>query len=121
MAPGQRHAAGRNDRRFAVQVLDGHAPPRGLADGLPDFFAAVDVAVEWLDREDPLRIGQARLAIVETRADGAEQEVWTYPPSRQRSAGQELVELFGFNPAAWQPRVEEYSADRHRQPRRVAS
>jgi len=100
MADGVRHAAWQRENRFAVQLLAGDEQVQDLATGLPDYLGAVDFAVEWLDREDPARERDLRVVIVETGELGAH-EVWAYPPPE--SPGQELVALFGFNPAAWQP------------------
>jgi len=101
MAEETRHAAWQ-ENRFAVQLLAGGEQAQDLATGLPDYLGAVDFAVEWLDREDPAREQDVRVVIVETGERGSH-EVWAYPPVEETTAGQELVELFGFNPAAWQP------------------
>jgi hypothetical protein len=105
MATETSHAAWQTQRRFAVKLLAGQGSVRDLADGLPDILSAIDLAVEWLDREDPARERDIQLEIVETR-DGVPTEVWTYPPSQDRSAGNELVQRLGFNPAAWQSPVQ---------------
>ena len=102
MATDERHAGGETERTYAVQLVAGEAEPRDLTSGLTEFLAAVDFAFEWLQREDPQRDGTDRLSIIETR-DGGRHEVWSYPPSEEPSAGQELVEVYGFNPVAWQP------------------
>lgn len=102
MATEASHAAWHTQRRFAVRLLAEPGPPCDLADELPDLLSAIGLAVDWLDREDPSRDRGLRLAIVETR-DGVPTEVWTYPPTHEPSAGQELVQRLGFNPAAWQP------------------
>ena len=113
MATEQRHAAWQTKGSFTVQLLAEQAPPTDLVSGLHELLDAVDFAVEWLNREDPAREGSARLAIIETRA-GLAEEVWTYPPSKQRTASQELVRIFGFNPAAWRPQGAETAAPSHR-------
>jgi hypothetical protein len=102
MATDERHAGGETERTYAVQLVAGEAEPRDLTAGLTEFLAAVDFAFEWLQREDPQRDGTDRLSIIETR-DGGRHEVWSYPPSEEPSAGQELVEVYGFNPVSWQP------------------
>jgi hypothetical protein len=102
MATEASHAAWHTQRRFAVRLLAEPGPARDLADELPDLLSAIDLAVDWLDREDLSRDRDIRLAVVETR-DGVPTEVWTYPPTHEPSAGQELVQRLGFNPAAWRP------------------
>jgi hypothetical protein len=117
MAAEPRHAAWHTDSRFAVKLLAEEGQASDLAADLSDFAAAVDVAVEWLDEVDPAREGDERLAIVETR-DGESREVWTYPPSNEPSAGQELVALFGFNPATWRSDgARSFVGERNREPR----
>lgn len=101
MAAEYRHAAWHTDKSFAVQLLVEHERPMDLASGLPDFLAATDVAFDWLNQEDPTRTGSVNLVIVERRPD-ASSTVWSYPPP-VRSPGQDLIDLFGFNPAAWEP------------------
>jgi len=115
MAADTSHAAWPDKRAFAVRLLPAGAEARELAAGLPDLLAAIDYAVEWLEREDPSRSRDLRLSVVETR-DGATTEVWSYPPTSQPSSGQELVERFGFNPATWQPQVEERPKQPPRRP-----
>ena len=102
MATDERHAAWQTERSYAVQLRAAGEEPRDLASGLEEFLAAVDFAFEWLQEEDPRRDGSERLAIVELR-DGTRHEVWSYPPSDEPSAGQELVGRYGFNPVSWQP------------------
>ena len=102
MATDERHAAAQTERSYAVQLRVAGEEPRDLASGLEEFLAAVDFAFEWLQEEDPRRDGSERLAIVELR-DGTRHEVWSYPPSDEPSAGQELVGRYGFNPVSWQP------------------
>jgi hypothetical protein len=80
MATETSHAAWRTQRRFAVRLVAEQEPARDLADQLPDLMSAIDLAVDWLNREDPARNRAIRLTIVESR-DGAPVEVWTYPPS----------------------------------------
>ena len=101
MAVDERHAAWQTEPRFAVRLLTESGAETDLASGLPDLTAATDLAFEWLNREDPAREGNVRLVIVRVDDAGA-RTVWMYPPA-PRSAGQELVALFGFNPATWQP------------------
>jgi hypothetical protein len=99
MASETRHAAWQTERSFAVKVLPEEGPPADLAGGFSEFLDAFDVAVEWVNREDPPRDGAATLAIFETR-DGVTEEVWTYPPA-QPGAADNLVVRLGFNPLTW--------------------
>jgi len=115
MAADTSHAAWPDKRAFAVRLLPAGAEARELAAGLPDLLAAIDYAVEWLEREDPSRSRDLRLSVVET-SDGSATEVWSYPPSSQPSSGQELVERFGFNPATWKPHVEDHAKRAPRRP-----
>jgi len=115
MAADTSHAAWHDKRAFVVRLHAAGGEARELAAGLPDLLAAVDYAVEWLEREDPSRSHDLRLSVVEMR-DGTAAEVWSYPPSSQPSSGQELVERFGFNPATWQPQVEDHAKRPPRRP-----
>lgn len=101
MAVDARHAAWQTTTGFAVRLLAESGAEWDLASGLPDLPAATDVAFEWLNREDPGREGKVRLVIVRVDDAGAE-TVWMYPPPA-RSPGQELISVFGFNPATWRP------------------
>jgi len=98
MAVDARHAAWQPNTTFAVRLLAESGAETELAPSLPDLSAATELAFEWLNRADPEREGKVRLAVVRVDADGA-RTVWTYPPGEP---GQELVALFGFNPATWQ-------------------
>ena len=108
MATEIRHAAWQT-RSFTVRMLVEQGSPEELASGLTEFLDALDVVFEWLNREDPGRDGQARLAIFEIR-DGVAEEVWTYPPPPSGEE-QELVKLFGFDPVTWDSGVREFSAE----------
>jgi hypothetical protein len=101
MAVDHRHAAGQKEATFAVRVLGDGGAESELAASLGDLGDATDVAFEWLNRADPAREGTVRLAIVRLDGDGSE-TVWTYPPP-PAGPGQELISVFGFNPATWQP------------------
>jgi hypothetical protein len=101
MAVDVRHAAWQPQTRFAVRLLAESGAETELASSLPDLTAATEFALEWLNREDPEREGKVHLAIVRADDDGA-RTVWVYPPA-ERSPGRDLVALFGFNPATWQP------------------
>jgi hypothetical protein len=97
MAVDVRHAAA----HFSVRLLAEPGAGAELASGLPDLAAATDFAVDWLDREDPLREGSVRLVIVRID-DAGVHTVLTYPPDApDRSPG--LVAVFGFDPTTWQP------------------
>jgi hypothetical protein len=97
MAVEVRHAAA----HFAVRLLVESGAGAELASGLPDLADATDFAVDWLDREDPLREGSVRLVIVRVD-DAGVHTVLTYPPDApERSPG--LVAVFGFDPTTWQP------------------
>ena len=109
MATSMRHAAWWNERSFAVGRPDGQGPPAELAGGFSDFLDAFDFAVEWLEREDPGRAGTTHLAIFETHA-GTTEQVWTYPLERPVE-GQQLVNLFGFDPTTWKSTVPEFASD----------
>ena len=102
MAEPHRHAAWHPPRSYSVKLLDQGAIPLELARGLTDFLDAFDFASEWLDREDPSRLGTTRLAIFETRGD-VTTEVWTYPVAPPKD---QLVKLFGFDPVRWNPAPE---------------
>jgi len=95
MASQVRHAA-----CFTVRLLAETGAETELASELPDLAAATDYAFEWLNREDPTREAHVRLVIVRVDDAGAH-TVLRYPPDVQRP-GDDLVELFGFNPVTWQ-------------------
>jgi hypothetical protein len=101
MADDARHAARQLETGFAVRLLAESGADSDLVSGLPDLTAAADFAVDWLDREDPKRAGTVRLAVVRVDDAGAE-IVLTYPPAAPDS-GQELIDVFGFNPTTWRP------------------
>lgn len=115
MAADTSHAAWQDKREFVVRLHPTGGEARDVATGLPDLLAAIDFAVEWLEREDPSRSRDLRLSVVETR-DGTAAEVWSYPPASQPSSGQELVERFGFNPATWRPQVDDRPKPAPRRP-----
>src|SRR5947209_559546 len=110
MAENDRHAAWQNQRSFAVTLLPEHGEPTELAGGLDDLLEAVDLATEWLEREDPRRQGTTSLAILETRA-GITRRVWDYPPE-QAEDGRGLVETFGFDPVNWVSSVRDFTPER---------
>jgi hypothetical protein len=111
MASNERHAAWHNERSFAVTVLPAEGEPVDLAGGMTDFLEAIDLATDWLEREDPDRTGTTEIAIVETR-DGAPNEVWRYPARDRAVHDRRLVETFGFDPVSWVPAVKEFRAAR---------
>lgn len=104
-----RHAAW-HTRSYAVRLPARDAPSQELAGGLETFLDALELATEWLDREDPQRGGARAIAIVELR-DGAEEEVWAFPAPEPQQR-EELVDVFGFDPVAWTPRRLEYASKR---------
>ncbi len=113
MALDTRHAAWQTQRTYAVQLLAPGEAARGLVDGLDDYADALDFAKEWLYRLDSVRDGSTRLAIIEISGE-ATREVWSYPSAESGAAeahdhGQELVKVFGFNPATWKSNVREFS------------
>jgi hypothetical protein len=110
MAENDRHAAWHNERSFAITLLPEHGEPTELAGGLIDLLEAVDLATEWLEREDPKRTGTTGVAIFETR-NGLKRTVWQYPPE-QKEHGRGLVETFGFDPVGWVSGVHEFTAER---------
>jgi hypothetical protein len=109
MAADTSRAAWHDKREFAVRLHPEAGTARDLTAGLPNLLDAIDYAVDWLDHEDPARTHNLRLAIIEKR-DGDGIEVWSYPPSQQPSAGQELVQRLGLNPATWQPHTDHHPA-----------
>lgn len=109
MANDASHAATQGDRTFSVEIVSGGDAETPLADGLGDFFDAVDCAMEWLEREDPARTAEASLGIF-ALAGGVREQVWAYPTERGPKGARDakpLVELFGFDPVAWKtPRTD---------------
>jgi hypothetical protein len=111
MASNQRHAAWQKERSFAVTALPETGEPVDLAGGLTEYLEAVELATDWLEREDPGRTGSTGIAIFETR-DGASTEVWRYPSPDRPSHERRLVDTFGFDPVGWTPAVKEFTAER---------
>jgi hypothetical protein len=107
MATDPRHAAW-HQRSFAVRLLPAEGEATDLAADLDELFDAIDLAAEWLEREDPRRDGTTRVAIFETR-DGVSHKVWDYPP---QPGEKQLVELFGFDPVGWKSAVPEFTRPR---------
>jgi hypothetical protein len=112
MATDTRHAAWQT-KTYAVRLLAPAEPARDLVDGLDDYGDALDFAKEWLYRLDAARDESTRIVILETSGDSA-REVWSYPAAESGDAdehdnGQELVKVFGFNPATWTSSVREFS------------
>src|SRR2546427_6080511 len=105
MAVDTGHAAKQYDRTFSVELFSEDEPATVLVAALSDFLDAVDLATEWLEREDPARTKNPSLAIFSTTG-GFREQVWAYPPKSVGSDTAEpkrLVELFGFNPVTWNP------------------
>ncbi len=84
MAENERHAAWHNQRSFAVTLLPKHGQPTELAGGFDDLLEAVDLATDWLEREDPRRQGTTGVAILESR-NGITRRVWATRPSSRRT------------------------------------
>jgi hypothetical protein len=119
MAIDSRHAAWQTQRTYAVRLLAPGEAARDLVDGLDDYADAFDFAKEWLYRLDATRDESTRVVILETNG-GATREVWSYPAEESAEAdghdnGQELVKVFGFNPATWKSSVREFSTDEPKQ------
>jgi hypothetical protein len=112
MAPTYSHAGGNNRRSFEIQVLPEHGEPTELAAGLTDFLEAVELATDWLAREDPRREGSTGVAIFALRDGGAPESVWQYPPPQQPAAQRTLVDTFGFDPVGWVSAVQEFKGER---------
>jgi len=111
MASNDSHAAWQNTRSFTVTLLPSEGEPTELAAGLAEFLEAVDLASEWLAREDPERAGTTGIAIFETRDDTTE-KVWEYPPQDVPFGEQGLVKVFGFDPVNWRPAGREFVLER---------
>jgi len=111
MAEDTSHAAWHDKREFTVRVIPAEGPARDLISGFTSFLAAVDYVSEWLDREDPACASDLRLAVIQTQA-GVSSEVFSYPPVPEPSAAQELVQRYGFNPAAPRSRPEDRARPR---------
>jgi hypothetical protein len=99
MARDTRHAAWHEKREFSVRLIAADGAARDLITGFTEFFAAVDFVTEWLDREDPSCEGDQKLVILRTE-DGVSAEVFSYPPSDEADVSLELVQRYGFDPAA---------------------
>jgi len=110
MAENERHAAWHNQRSFAVTLLPEHGEPTELAGGFDDLLEAVDLATDWLEREDPRRQGTTGVAILESR-NGITRRVWEYPPEQHENT-RGLVETFGFDPVNWVSGVKEFTPER---------
>jgi hypothetical protein len=116
MAIDASHAAKYDGRTFSVEVLSTGEPATVLAAALSDYLDAVDCATEWLEREDPARTKVPSVAIFAT-THGLREQVWAYPPASEDGAAVEprrLVDVFGFDPVAWNPPVAEHNTVRGR-------
>ena len=111
MAEDTSHAAWHDKREFTVRLIPAEGLPRDLISGFGSFLAAVDYVSEWLDREDPACTSDLRLVVIQTQA-GVSSEVFSYPPVPGSSAAQELVQRYGFNPAAPRSRPEDRARPR---------
>jgi hypothetical protein len=121
MATNASHAAKQGDKTFSVEVRSGSEPATVLAEALSEFLDAFDCAMEWLEREDPERTKNLSIDIFATR-NGFKEHAWAYPAGAGAHAPAEtkpLVELFGFDPVAWQPQAREFDSARGERPRPV--
>jgi hypothetical protein len=112
MAAKYSHAGGNNGRSFEVRLLPEYGKPAELAAGLTDFLEAVELATDWLAREDPHREGSTGIAVYATRDGGTPESVWQYPPPDRPAAQRTLVDTFGFDPVGWVSAVQEFKAER---------
>jgi len=112
MAASHSHAGGNNRRSFDVRLLPEHEQPIELAVGVTDFLEAVELATDWLEREDPGRDGSTGIAVF-AQCDGATPEiVWHYPAEDQPVRQRTLVDTFGFDPVGWVSAVQEFKGER---------
>jgi hypothetical protein len=111
MARDTRHAAWQDKREFSVRLIAADGAARDLITGFTDFLAAVDFVTEWLDREDPSCTGEERLVIVQLEG-GVGAEVFSYPPSDEHDLSLDLVQKYGFDPAALRFRPNEHPKPR---------
>jgi hypothetical protein len=97
MAENDRHAAGRNRYEvFEVLENDPKARPslRFTCDRLAD---AIDLALDYLRLDDPLRSEISALEILKVGAVGRE-VVWTYNRSQVTDRRESLMSVWGFDP-----------------------
>jgi hypothetical protein len=102
MAENDRHAAGRKQYEvYEVLQNDATAKP-SLRFSCDDLAAAIDLALDYLRLDDPLRCEIATLEIVDADAVGRE-VVWSYSRSQVPDRSDSLTSLLGFDPGRrWQ-------------------
>ena len=79
MGEQARNTAWQAEQRFTVRLL-AESGRSAETSGFPDLASAAEVALEWLDREDPEREGKARLVVVRVDRAG-EETILRYPLS----------------------------------------
>jgi hypothetical protein len=102
MVDNSRHAAGHTTYEVH-EVLEGDpAVDLGLRFSASDFSEAIELALDYLQTNDPSRGQVSALQIL--RVTGHNREVvWSYSHKLAVAARDDLVSLWGFNPTqSWQ-------------------
>jgi hypothetical protein len=97
MVDDSRHAAGHTTYEVHEVLGDDPAVDLGLRFSASDFSEAIELALDYLQTEDPSRGEVSALQIV--RVEGSRREVvWSYNHKLAVAAPDDLVRLWGFHP-----------------------
>jgi hypothetical protein len=97
MADNLRHAAGQPT--YEVREVLEHEPAAdlGMRFSSHDFSEAIELALDFLESEDPDRSKVSALQIVKVQGERRE-VVWSYSHSLAPATRDDLIRLWGFDP-----------------------
>jgi hypothetical protein len=98
MAENHRHAAGQNRYEVYEVLANDQAQEPSLRFTCSSLAAAIDLALDYLRLDDPLRCEIALLEIVRVDPVGRE-ALWTYSSSRLADEREDPISVWGFDPA----------------------
>jgi hypothetical protein len=97
MADNLRHAAGHTTYEVHEVLEDNPAADLGIRFSSHDFAEAIELALDFLESEDPERNKVSALQIVRVQGDRHD-VVWSYSHSLAPASRDDLIRLWGFDP-----------------------